>query len=397
MENLIIKNNPGLTGTIPHTIGLMMTNLRQLGLYSNALSSTVPKNILRLEHLVYLNLSNNNLAGTVSWEDTSQYMKKMTRFILHNNYLEGNVHFHELAKIPTLSVLSLSNNLFDGNIETVGLLSSLEYLYLDGNELVGSIPSGISKLNQLKSLNLDENALYGTLPHTIGNLTNLEYLSAKGNTLSGGLPSTMKTMKSLTTLNLADNAMSGNLQHLKHVRNLKNVHLYQNSFSGHIIGEIFTALSNLEVLFLSSNSLSGGIPSDVIGSQRTLKGLYLSDNNLGGGIPQEVCGLYKLQDLFLDTNNFDGAIPSCLGNLSTLRQFYAFKNRFGGNVPRSIMTLPYLAGLGLEQNDLRGGLDEQTCAVVSQDKSLSIWADCLELEGGCECCEQCCSDQSNKC
>ena len=373
-----------------------MRELRQLGLYSNGLSSTIPKNIFQLEELVYLNLSDNNFVGTIPWNEVSLHLKKMERFVLHNNYLEGDVEFHELAKIPSISLLSLSNNLFDGNIETVGLISSLEYLYLDGNKLVGSIPSGLSDLDQLKALNLDENALYGTLPHTIGNLTSLEYLSAKGNTISGGLPAGMKKLHSLSTLNLASNAMSGNLQHLKHIRNLKNVHLYQNEFTGNIIGEIFTALNKLEVLFLSSNSLTGSIPPDVVGAQKTLKGLFLSDNKLEGTIPREVCGLYKIEDLFFDENNLDGALPSCLGNLSALRQFYAFKNNFSGNVPRGLLSLPYLDNLGIEQNDIMGGLDEQTCSVV-QDKSLSIWADCSELNDGCECCERCCTDQYSDC
>ena len=393
MENLIIKNNPGLTGTIPHTIG-QMRELRQLGLYSNGLSSTIPKNIFRLEELVYLNLSDNTLVGTVPWEEVGNHLKKVHRLILHNNLLEGEIEFHELAKIPNLLLLSMSNNLFDGSIETVGLISSLEYLYLDGNKFVGSIPIGISDLSQLKGLNLDENALYGTLPHTIGNLTSLEYLSVKGNTISGKLPASMKMMQSLSTLNLAGNAMSGNLQHLKHISNLKNVHLYQNTFTGHLEGTLFGSLSNLEVLLLSSNLLTGTIPSDVAGAQKTLKGLYLSDNNFEGGIPEEVCALYKLEDLFLDDNKLQGTLPSCLGSLSALRQFYAFKNHFVGNVPRGVTSLPYLSDLGIEQNDFRG-IDQHTCAVV-RDKSLSIWADCAEL-GGCDCCDKCCSDQNNDC
>jgi len=394
IENLIIKNNPGLLGKIPHTLGLHMTQIRQLGLYGNTLTGTVPKNIFRLSNLVYLNLSDNTLMGTINWEELSHHQKNLRRVMLQNNFLEGSIDFHLLAK-TSVSLLALSNNLFGGYMDdTVGQLTSLEYLYLDGNKLVGSIPDGIGQLGKLRALNLDDNELYGTLPHTLGELTSLEYLSAKSNVISGGLPASMKLMTGLKTLNLASNALSGHLKHLSDMSSLENVHLYQNSFTGSIDGSILTALPNLEVLFLSSNLLTGGIPSEVASAQKKLRGLYLSDNSLSGKIPEEVCALYKLEDLFLDANALEGTLPSCLGNLSGLKRFHAFKNQLSGFVPGGLMNLPDLIEFGIEENDLRGGMDQETC---SREKGLSIWADCNELDGGCECCERCCSDQDKNC
>ncbi|KAL3785388.1 hypothetical protein ACHAW5_007865 [Stephanodiscus triporus] len=397
IENLIIKNNPGVIGTIPHTIGSHMTQMRQLGLNGNALTGTIPKTTFRLSNLVYLNLGDNSLTGTIQWEDASHNLKKLERLILHNNHLEGGISFHLLAKNPNLSLLSLSNNLFDGNIdETVGSVRSLEFLYLDGNKLVGSIPDSIGNLINLKSLNLDENGLSGTLPHTIGNLTSLVYLSAKSNAITGGFPVSMTLMTGLKTLNLASNAMSGHLQHLSQMTSLTSIHLYQNSFTGSVEAQLFLSLPNLEVLFLSSNSLTGIIPSEVGGAQKVLKGLYLSENNLMGGIPEEVCQLYKLEDLFVDSNNLEGTMPLCLADLTDLKRLYAFNNKFTGQVPDRLLNLPHLIEVGIEENSLQGGLDKQTCEMVNA-KELSIWADCTELDGGCDCCEKCCSDLSSDC
>ena len=116
-----------------------------------------------------------------------------------------------------------------------------------------------------------------------------------------------------------------------------------------------------------------------------------------GGIPEELCSLYKLENLFLDANDFHGMLPNCLGNLFGLQRFHAFKNRFSGHVPSGLMSLPDLVELGLEENDLTGGLHEdQTCTSVLQN-GVSIWADCTELEGGCDCCSKCCSDRSTNC
>lgn len=291
MENLIVKNNPKLRGTIPNTVG-QMSQLRQLGLYGNHLTGTVPKSVFQLNELVYLNLADNTLMGELDWEGLS-YQKKLTRLILHNNFFEGSIQFHLLAK-TSVSLLGLSNNLFRGVIDdTVGLVKNLEYLYLDRNKFVGQLPSTVGNLTNLVSLNLDGNELIGSLPSTIGSLSNLEYLSTKGNKLSGGLPTSIRSLTNLKTLNLASNALSGNIRYLMEMTSLENVHLYQNSFSGDIPASLFS-LPNLETLFLSSNLFTGRIPAEIASAQRSLKSLYLSDNQLEGNIPIAVCELYNL-------------------------------------------------------------------------------------------------------
>ena len=390
VENLIIKNNPNLAGEIPHQIGNQMTQLRQLGLYGNNLEGSIPKSVFKLSHLVYLNLSDNVITGEVNWKEISHHQKKIERLILQNNLLEGSIDFHVLSKTPLL-LLVLSNNQFGGYIEeSVGSMGSLQYLYLDKNKLIGSIPDAIGNLANIKSINLDENEIYGTLPHSLGSLANLEHFSAKQNTISGGFPASMKLLHNLETLNLARNAMSGHLRNLPHMKKLKNLHLYQNSFVGSIPENLFE-LPRLEVLFLSSNLLTGEIPSSITDAQQTLKALYISDNKIQGQIPADLCGLYKLEDLFIDTNDFTGSLPTCLGSLSNLKKLYAFKNRFSGDVPSVLLSLPNLVEIGLEENDLTGGVNQ----VCDWDRGLHIWADCSELKGGCECCQRCCSDVSS--
>jgi hypothetical protein len=99
------------------------------------------------------------------------------------------------------------------------------------------------------------------------------------------------------------------------------------------------------------------------------------------------------EDLFIDANAFSGKLPGCFGNLSKLKRLYAFKNQLTGNVPSSILDLPSLVELGLEENNISGGIDE-VCTADFGD-SLNIWADCDELQGGCDCCTKCCSDSNS--
>jgi hypothetical protein len=61
-------------------------------------------------------------------------------------------------------------------------------LYLDENQLAGTIPSEISNLTNLERLYLHNNQLTGSIPPEIGNLTNLERLSLHVNQLSGEIP-----------------------------------------------------------------------------------------------------------------------------------------------------------------------------------------------------------------
>lgn len=391
LSNLIIKNNPSLTGKIPQHIGGKLSQLRQLGLYGNGLSGAVPKNIFRIQHLVYLNLSDNAFSGIVEWAEIAHHQKKLQRLILHNNEFEGSVQFHLLAKLSDLRVLGLSRNSFTGKIDTIGGLSSIEYLYLDENKFDGTLPETIGQLVELKSLNLDDNEIYGPIPHTVGGLTEIEYLSAKGNTISGGIPSHMRLLTKLKSLNLADNALSGNLGDIAHMTKLKNVHLYSNSFTGSLPEDLFS-LRDLEVLFLSSNKLTGEIPEEIASAQKRMKGLYLSDNQLIGTVPAEICGLYRTEDLFLDSNKFEGALPWCMGNMANLRRFFAFNNGFSGWIPGDLLDLPHLVDIGLEDNKFTGGMELNCRRGVG---SMNIWADCNELAGGCDCCEMCCGDENS--
>jgi hypothetical protein len=83
----------------------------------------------------------------------------------------------------------LQNNQLSGSIPPdLGNLNHLAYLILSNNQLNGSISPKLGNLTKVNALDLDNNQLRGSIPPHLGNLANLNYLHLSNNRLSGGIP-----------------------------------------------------------------------------------------------------------------------------------------------------------------------------------------------------------------
>ena len=70
----------------------------------------------------------------------------------------------------------------------MGALSSLVALYLNDNQLSGTIPPELGGLSTLDSLSLQNNELSGTIPNSMGNLDSLRYSRFANNAFTGCVP-----------------------------------------------------------------------------------------------------------------------------------------------------------------------------------------------------------------
>ena len=209
LEELYLANNhdetvegSGLTGAIPTWLN-GMTNMRELWLWGNNLTSTIP-DLSGMTSLDKLKLANNNLRGGVP--QASQLPPNMTWLIIDRNPLGGT--------IPDLSSLR-----------------SLKLLWLHSNELTGSIPAGDKFPADLDDLNLRDNMLTGTIPD-LGNLDNLTRLRLHNNMLSGEVPATLGGLDRLTQLWLHGNELTGIASGLGDVSDtLIEIALKENSWS----------------------------------------------------------------------------------------------------------------------------------------------------------------------
>ncbi|XP_010549347.1 PREDICTED: probable LRR receptor-like protein kinase At1g51890 [Tarenaya hassleriana] len=85
----------------------------------------------------------------------------------------------------------------------------IDGLGLDNQGLKGVLPSDISKLRHLQSINLSENNIHGGIPASVGNITSLEVLDLSYNFFNGSIPETLGQLTALRILNLNGNSLSG--------------------------------------------------------------------------------------------------------------------------------------------------------------------------------------------
>ena len=130
-------------GTVPSEVGLL-TLLEYFSFHSTFLSGKLPTEIALLTNMVYFDTWDTNIGGTFPEE---MY----------------------LADYQKLKVWILNDCLYTGTISTnIGRLSTLEYGYFSENPgLVGTIPTEVGLLTNLKKIHFHDTHLTGTMPEEL--------------------------------------------------------------------------------------------------------------------------------------------------------------------------------------------------------------------------------------
>ena len=308
--------------------------------------------------------------------------------------------------------------------------------------LTGTIPPELGALTSLQSLWLYGNQLTGTVPAELGALTNLERLGLGGTQLSGAIPPEVCALPNLRTVNVANSQLTGCEPRISQDANQPDlveadsgspesdraalVALYNatgganwpptrrwywlsdkdiedwagvttsggrvrfltlSGLSGEIPLELFT-LTGLKWLELSastgSNKISGAMPPEIgnLSNLEVLRLTFRSDSTIppelgrltnlqelwlnGGGkdsqtpngptgtIPPELGRLSNLRELQINFHNLTGTIPPELGRLSNLRNLVLVGDGLAGAVPPELGNLDELRSLNLRSNNLTG-------------------------------------------
>jgi Leucine-rich repeat (LRR) protein len=183
------------------------TNIQKLD-FSDNLLTALPADSIWTN---FASLSTLRLGGNIGITTT------IPAFWLSSNVMaEVNIsHCRFSGNVPPVNSSNLiyffaQENQIDGTIGEFLYAPSLAQFNLSRNDLRGSIPSSLGRVDQrtsswsLRVLDLSFNGLSGPVPTTLGNVSYLERLILNNNNLQGPIPG-ITMMGSLTVLRLNDN------------------------------------------------------------------------------------------------------------------------------------------------------------------------------------------------
>nr|GMD18665.1 MDIS1-interacting receptor like kinase 2-like [Ipomoea batatas] len=238
LQHLDLSRNI-ISGVIPHQIGNLQKVCfldfgdNNLLLDASHWSSKV-KSFPMLRHFSFYG------GELVSFPDFILCSRNLTYLDLSGIHLNGSIPEPLFTNLEKLEYLYLSNNSFSGPLSpNINNLSNLKDLILSQNQFQGEIPYSIGQLKDLQFLDISQNLL-NEIPYSIGQLKDLQFLDISQNLLNSTIPSSLSSLTKLSTLDLSSNFIFGNISpHLiSNWTKLTHLGLADNSFNGSIPPEI---------------------------------------------------------------------------------------------------------------------------------------------------------------
>ncbi|KAK9161994.1 hypothetical protein Syun_002896 [Stephania yunnanensis] len=397
--------NCGFFGPLPHSFG-NLGKLAFLDLNRNNFEGEVPSSFSNLSRLEVLDMSFNEFVGPLPSIKASR--KTIARIYLSSNNFSGQIpSSYANNDLPNLTYLDLSNNQLNGTIPlSLFTLPSLEVMILFKNKFIGilddeAFPNSIS--SPLTWLDLSYNLLQGNIPKFISKFTSLERLDLRSNNFHGVVdPRMFASLKNLSEIHLSYNIMllidtsdlaitipslsefaasSCNLsavpKFLRYQPVLQSLDLSNNQIQGKMPDWLWTKVeysldlsnnslvgfedpfsnhssSSLIYLDLSSNHFEGSLPNFPKGMDI----ISLSKNDFTGAIPLTICNS-SWRRIELSHNQISGEIPSCFFNSmhwNSMSVYDLSKNKLQGMIPDTFGSECSLKELNLNGNHLEGQL-----------------------------------------
>ncbi|KAF8011984.1 hypothetical protein BT93_I0190 [Corymbia citriodora subsp. variegata] len=318
LRRLNLTDNDFESSRIPSAIG-NLRELTSLVLFESSFRGQIPREVLNLTNLSFLDLSYNNFDLELKSPSLENLLRSLTK-------LEGLNLSHMFVSSPLPDAIADLSNLTSlvlwgcdlrGELPVaIFELPRLETLDVSGNENLSVRMPEFRRGSPLKSLSLSRTRCSGQLPSSLGNLSSLIELDIASCELSGVIPSSVGELARLHTLDLRKNQLTCEIP----------------PSLGKLVG-----LTHLD---LSYNQLSGEIPPSL---GKLVNYFDLSYNRLTGRIPSLISGLTSVRELDLSHNRLEGPMPSTISGLKNL-------------IPRWLLNVStiYLAHLNLSNNSLTG-------------------------------------------
>ncbi|EOY19927.1 Receptor like protein 6, putative [Theobroma cacao] len=376
LQQLDLSHN-GIQGHLPKWAWDMgKDSLSYLNLSHNLLTSLEE---IPWRHIEVMDFRSNLIEGNLPVFPLSTVF-----FSISNNNLNGQIS-SQICNVSFLEVLDLSHNNLSGTIpECLGSFNaSLSVLNLKMNNFSGTIPSRFAEDCGLKNININSNRLEGTLPRSMVNCRNIEVLDLGNNMMNDTFPHWLGNLSELQVLVLRSNKLHGSIRGCETENcfsNLRILDLSNNDFSGSLPSKYVENLKSMTKLgegqspyleFVSDIGNQYGYSYDysvsvvMKGHDRELvkilkifKSIDLSNNKFRGEIPTSIGKLVSLKGLNLSHNSFSGHIPWTMGNLNALEWLDLSSNKLVGKIPKQLVGLTSLSSLNLSYNQLVGPLPQ---------------------------------------
>ncbi|CAI9268301.1 unnamed protein product [Lactuca saligna] len=342
LEGIYLSHN-SITGFDQHPHLLPWTNLQVFFINNNQLRGQLP---IPQQSIVIYSVAHNNLIGEIpAW----------------------------ICELKSLQLLDLSFNNMSGTLPScLGILSnSLIALDLRQNNFQGKMLNAFLPGSQLKELDLSENRFSGQLPRSLMNCTNLEFLSLEDNSLHDVFPSWLGTLPRLQVLVLRSNKLHGPIDGSTAVSSrfpmLRIIDLSNNRFSGQLHHNYFTTWHAMS----SGNLGVSSVMESNITSKHVLTNFTYSVTLIHKGVRTAYQHILTIDmSIDLSCNHFEGEIPESLQHLRGLQSLNLSNNHFTGRVLPSLWHLKNLEALDLSRNNLTGEIPQQLCNSVSFPSSM---------------------------
>lgn len=195
---------------------LPLKNLKTLLMDDNYLfhDKGLPPQFAAMTSLQKLRLSYNIFEGELESDSTPVLgaMKRLTHLEIESNYFNGTLP-SAIGTMDKLTYLYMRRNnmVFDLDFIKTGQFDNMFAMWLDGNDVTGSIPTEIGLMTGLASFSLANATLTGSIPDEIGNLNQLRRLWLFNNQLSGSIPQTLNNLELLEVVELHGNNLVGDM------------------------------------------------------------------------------------------------------------------------------------------------------------------------------------------
>ncbi|KAJ0094078.1 hypothetical protein Patl1_15617 [Pistacia atlantica] len=235
--------------------------------------------------------------------------------------------------------------------------------------------------NRVTKIQISSHNLTGSLPVDLKNLSSLIVLEVTYNQLKGPIPS----LTSLRSIRLDYNPYISSWEIPESIKDATALQIFTADVANiwATIPDFFgrDTFPALKVLRLAMNNLEGSIPSSF--AKSSIETLVLSDQNSISKLNGSVAVLQNMTSLTLVSlyaNNFTGPLPD-FSRLNSLEHLDLKGNQLTGIVPFSLVNLPKLSTVYLNNNFLQGPTPEFDKSKVDSDIGDGFNSFCLDDPG----------------